>query len=124
LAVLDVIEKEQLCDKSMAIGQQIRDWAEALQRETNCIGDIRTTGAMSAIELVKNGDADRPDAELTKQIAAEALQRGVIMLTCGSRGNVVRFLSPLTIGKETLGEALEIIGGVIRELTSEVRKAG
>jgi 4-aminobutyrate aminotransferase/(S)-3-amino-2-methylpropionate transaminase len=124
LAVLDVIEKEQLCDKSMAIGQQIRDWAEAMQKETNCIGDIRTTGAMSAIELVKNGDADRPDAELTKQIAAEALKRGVIMLTCGSRGNVVRFLSPLTIGEELLGEALEIIGGVIRELTSEVRKAG
>ena len=124
LAVFDIIEREQLCDKAMAIGVQIREWAEALQKETNSIGDIRTTGAMCAIELVKNGDADSPDADLTKAIAAEALKRGVIMLTCGSRGNVVRFLSPLTIGEEMLAEALTIIGDVIRGLTREVRKAG
>ena len=124
LAVLDIIEKEQLCDRAMSIGVQIRAWAEALQSETNCIGDIRTTGAMCALELVKNGDADSPDADLTKAIAAEALKRGVIMLTCGVRGNVIRFLSPLTIGEETLAEALTIIGELIRGLSSEVRKVG
>jgi 4-aminobutyrate aminotransferase/(S)-3-amino-2-methylpropionate transaminase len=124
LAVLDIIEKEQLCDKAMAIGEQIRRWAEALQDETKCIGDIRTTGAMCAIELVKNGEADSPDPDLTKAIAAAALEKGVVMLTCGVRSNVVRFLSPLTIGEKLLGEALTIIGDVIRGLTNDVRKTG
>ena len=124
LAVLDVIKKEQLCEKAVAIGAQIRGWAEALQKEVDCIGDIRTTGAMCAIELVKNGDADSPDPDLTKAVAAEALQRGVIMLTCGTRGNVIRFLSPLTIGESLLDEALAIIGDVIRGIAGEVRKAG
>ena len=122
-AVLDVIEREDLCGQAVAIGEQIRDWAEQLQSETNCIGDIRINGAMSAIELVENGDANSPAADLTKSVAAEAAARGVITLTCGVRGNVIRFLPPLTIGKELLAEALTIIGDVIREQAGAIRKA-
>lgn len=123
LAVLDVIEKEGLCEKAQAIGLQIRAWAEAMQAENNCIGHIRTTGAMCAIELVENGDANRPDAELTRQVAARAPAEGVILLTCGVRSNVIRFLPPLTIEPELLAEALNVVGDVIRKLTGEVRKA-
>ena len=122
-AVLDVIEREDLCGQAVAIGEQIRDWAEQLQSETNGIGDIRINGAMSAIELVENGDANSPAADLTKSVAAEAAARGVITLTCGVRGNVIRFLPPLTIGKELLAEALAIIGDVIREQAGAIRKA-
>jgi 4-aminobutyrate aminotransferase/(S)-3-amino-2-methylpropionate transaminase len=122
-AVLDVIESEGLCEKARAIGKQIGNWAEALQAENNCIGNIRITGAMSAIELVKNGDADSPDAELTREIAAHALADGVLLLTCGVRGNVIRFLPPLTIEPEVLGEALDVVGDTIRKLTGEVREA-
>jgi 4-aminobutyrate aminotransferase/(S)-3-amino-2-methylpropionate transaminase len=114
-AVLDVIERDDLCGQALAIGEQIRAWAQQLQSETDCVGDIRINGAMSAIELVENGDANRPAAELTKAIAAEAVTRGVITLTCGVRGNVIRFLPPLTIGEELLEEALTIIGDIIRE---------
>jgi 4-aminobutyrate aminotransferase/(S)-3-amino-2-methylpropionate transaminase len=95
-----------------------------LQAENNCIGDIRTTGAMAAIELVKNGAADSPDADLTRAIAAHAVDEGVILLTCGVRGNVIRFLPPLTIEPELLAEALEVVAETIRKLTGEVRKAG
>jgi len=123
LAVLDVIEEEGLCEKAQAIGQQIREWAEALQTEHNCIGNIRITGAMSAIELVKNGDADSPDADLTKAIAADALANGVLLLTCGVRGNVIRFLPPLTIEPEVLAEALGVVGDTIRKLIGKVWKA-
>jgi 4-aminobutyrate aminotransferase/(S)-3-amino-2-methylpropionate transaminase len=123
LAVLDVIESEGLCEKAQAIGKQIGDWASALQAGENCIGDIRITGAMSAIELVSNGEADSPDAELTKAIAARALEKGVLLLTCGVRGNVIRFLPPLTIEPEVLQEALDVVGETIAELTAEVRKA-
>jgi 4-aminobutyrate aminotransferase/(S)-3-amino-2-methylpropionate transaminase len=123
LAVLDVIEDEDLCARSQAIGAQVRAWAEALQAENNCIGDIRTTGAMAAIELVKNGVADSPNADLTRAVAAQAADDGVILLTCGVRGNVIRFLPPLTIEPELLAEALEIVAQAIRKLTAEVRKA-
>ena len=123
LAVLDVIEEEQLCEKAQAIGVQINSWAERLQSDTNCIGDIRIMGAMCAIEIVDDNDADRPNAELTKAIAAEAAKRGVILLTCGVRGNVIRFLPPLTIGETLMGEALDVLGAVIRDLAGEIRKA-
>ena len=94
-----------------------------MQRQNNCIGHIRTMGAMCAIELVFDGDADKPDADLTKAIAAEGLNRGVLLLTCGVRGNVIRFLPPLTIGDELLDEALAVVAEVISALTDKVRKA-
>ena len=123
LAVLDIIEEEQLCDKAQAIGEQIRHWAEKVQADTDCIGQIRVTGAMCAIEIVVDNDADRPDAGLTKAIAAEATKQGVVLLTCGVRGNVIRFLPPLTIGETLLGEALGILGTLIRDLAGQIRKA-
>lgn len=122
-AVLDIIEKDDLCGKARAIGEQIRAWAEQLQGDANCVGDIRITGAMSAIELVENSDASRPASDLTKAVAAEAAARGVITLTCGVRGNVIRFLPPLTIGEELLEEALTIIGDIIRDKAGVIRKA-
>ena len=123
LAVLDIIEEEKLCDKADAIGAQIKRWAEKVQADTSCIGHIRITGAMCAIEIVDDNDAERPNAELTKAIAAEAAKRGVILLTCGVRGNVIRFLPPLTIGEALMDEALQILGGVIRDLAAQIRKA-
>jgi len=123
LAVLDIIEEEQLCAKAEAIGAQIEQWAKQVQSDTSCIGHIRITGAMCAIEIVDDNDADKPNADLTKAIAAEATKRGVILLTCGVRGNVIRFLPPLTIGEALMDEALQILGGVIRDLVGQVRKA-
>ncbi len=118
LAVLDVIEEEKLCDKALEIGEAIRHWATDMQAEHDCIGHIRITGAMCAIEFVKDGDANRPDAELVKRVAAEALSNGVIFLTCGVRGNVIRFLPALTIEPELLSEALEVLGNAIVEVKS------
>jgi 4-aminobutyrate aminotransferase/(S)-3-amino-2-methylpropionate transaminase len=122
-AVLDIIEKDDLCAKAVSIGEQVGEWAEQLQSATDCIGDIRINGAMNAIELVENADASKPDFELTKAVAAEATLRGVILLTCGVRANVIRFLPPLTIGPELLAEALTIISDIIQEKAGVIRKA-
>jgi 4-aminobutyrate aminotransferase len=116
LAVLDVIEKEKLCDKAVAIGAQIRAWAEPLKAQNDAVGDVRITGAMSAIEFVRDGDPDRPDPALTKAVAAKALAEGVLLLTCGVRGNVIRFLPPLTIAPGLLAEALDTVGQVVNDL--------
>ena len=78
-----------------------------------CLGDVRVMGAMVALEFVKNGDADQPDPELTRAIVTEGAKAGLILLTCGVRGNVVRLLPPLVISDELLIDALETLEDVI-----------
>lgn len=114
-AVLDVLADGALCKRAHQIGQTINAWAEALRRDVDVIGDVRVNGAMSAIELVLQGDAEQPAAELTRQIAADAASRGVLLLTCGVRGNVIRFLPPLTIEQSVFDEGLAIVADVIRD---------
>lgn len=124
LAVLDVIEEENLCARANALGERIVAWGRELARATPSVGDVRAQGAMAAIELVHDRDANRPDPDLTRAIVAEALGRGVILLSCGARGNVIRFLPPLTIGEDLLEDALGIVRDVVLELGQRARKAG
>ncbi len=81
-----------------------------------CIAEVRGLGAMVAMEICKNGDPHQPDAELTKTIAAEATKRGLILLTCGTYGNVVRILVPLTASDALLDEGLAIISASLDAL--------
>ena len=73
------------------------------------VGDIRALGAMVALELVTDGDADKPDAALTKALCNKAVESGLILLSCGVRGNVIRILAPLTIEMGHLDEGLAIL---------------
>lgn len=123
LAVLDILEDEKLCDRANAIGQKIASWGAALQKTTNCVGQVRTLGAMCAIELVKNGDADQPDPDLTKMVVAEALKKGVILLSCGARGNVIRFLPALVISDKLLDEALSVVRETLIAQSNSLKKA-
>ena len=109
LAVLDIIEAESLCKRADWIGDRITGHMSALAQKDKGIGDIRALGAMSAIELVVDGDSNRPDAARTAALIVEARERGLLLLQCGVRGNVVRFLPPLTIEEALLDEALDIL---------------
>ena len=124
LAVLDVIDSEGLCEKAERLGNIIRAWGAELQSQNTAIGHVRGIGAMCAIELVRDGDASQPDPELTRAVAAAALEEGVLLLTCGVRGNVIRFLPPLTIDEVMLQDALATLGDVIGRLTQAVEKLG
>jgi 4-aminobutyrate aminotransferase/(S)-3-amino-2-methylpropionate transaminase len=110
-AVLDVIADEDLCGRANEIGQIIRDRLTAMAERQGmaCIGDVRGLGAMNAFELVKDRETRAPDAVLTAAIVAEAEARGLILLSCGTRYNVIRLLPPLTIPMDQLAEALDII---------------
>ncbi|MDH4047891.1 MAG: 4-aminobutyrate--2-oxoglutarate transaminase [Gammaproteobacteria bacterium] len=123
LAVLDIIEDEKLCERALAIGKKIAAWGAATQKSTDSIGEVRTTGAMCAIELVKGGDADQPDPDLTKAVVAEALKKGVILLSCGARANVIRFLPALVISDKLLDEALATVREVLVGLSNSLKKA-
>ncbi len=116
LAVIEVIEEEKLAERAVKIGETITATLKKLKaRFPERIGDVRARGAMIAVELVKNGDADAPDAELTKAIVAEGARNGLILLSCGIRGNVLRILVPLTIEEEILEEGLGIFEKVFEK---------
>jgi 4-aminobutyrate aminotransferase/(S)-3-amino-2-methylpropionate transaminase len=77
---------------------------------------VRAVGAMVAIELVKNCSADQPDAELTKQLVQAAARKGLIVLSCGIYGNVIRFLAPLTISDALLKEGFNLFEQALQEV--------
>ena len=110
-AVLDVIEEENLCERAQAIGARMTERLKeiASRQGMSRIGDVRGLGAMVAFELVEDRETKAAAPELTARVVAEAERRGLILLSCGTRQNVVRLLSPLTIGDETLAEGLDIL---------------
>lgn len=114
LAVLEIIADEKLCDRAIEIGDRIKRKCNALRQSDPGIGDVRGPGAMVAMELVRDGDAKRPDPERTKAIVSVARDRGLLLLSCGVRSNVIRFLAPLTIPFDQLDEGLEVVGEVMR----------
>lgn len=108
LGAIETIRADDLVGRAQKIEQLMKDRLGQLQSGDPRIGEIRGRGAMIAVELVKPGTTT-PDADLTAAIAAAARLRGVIVLTCGTYGNVLRFLPPLTIGDDLLTEALEVL---------------
>ena len=82
---------------------------KAMQAKSPAIGEVRGLGAMVAIELVKNGSADQPDADLTRALVQAAARHGLIILSCGVYANVIRFLAPLTISDALLDEGLDVL---------------
>lgn len=114
-AVLEVIAEEDLCARAEAIGQVIRARLTqiAARQGMECIGEVRGLGAMNALELVTSRETRAPDAALTSAIVAEAEARGLILLSCGTRYNVLRLLPPLTIPMDHLDEALGILEAAI-----------
>ncbi len=109
LAVLNVFEKENLLARSCQLGQHLMASLKAMASADKRIAEVRGLGAMVAIELCKNADPHQPDADLAKALAATACQRGLILLTCGTYGNVVRILVPLTASDAIVDEGLAIL---------------
>ena len=108
LAAIDAYETEDLPARATAMGSVIVDRFTEAQRGDARIGDVRGLGAMVAVEFVDPATGE-PDAALTSAVAKAAIAQGVIVLTCGTFGNVIRFLPPLALGDELLNEALDIV---------------
>ena len=114
LAVMEVIAEERLVERAQKIGQRFMEQLGRLQQQfPNQVGNIRNRGAMIAMELVREGDASQPDAGLTKSLVVAAADQGLILLSCGTHGNVIRFLPPLTIPMELVDEGMAIVADCI-----------
>ena len=118
LAMIDVIEEEKLADGALHVSEVFDTRLKALQAKfPTKIGALRTSyGAMMAMELVTDGDADQPDAELTKALVGKAYQNGLALLSCGARGNVIRFLPALNISEALINEGMDILESCLQEL--------
>ncbi|MBT8057201.1 MAG: 4-aminobutyrate--2-oxoglutarate transaminase [Xanthomonadales bacterium] len=109
LAVIEVIGEEGLVERAGELARLFgRRLADVQKRYPQVLGDIRTErGAMIAAELVREGDAAQPDPDLAQRVVAEAYRHGLVLLSCGSRGNVIRFLPALTITDALAEEGLD-----------------
>jgi 4-aminobutyrate aminotransferase len=112
-AVIDVMREERLPERGQMLGDQLKAVLEGLRADVPQIFDIRGLGAMVAVELNRKG-SDEPDADMAKRVQAEALKRGLILLSCGVNGNVIRFLFPLTIQQPVFDEAMVALQAAMR----------
>ncbi|HAU5563582.1 4-aminobutyrate--2-oxoglutarate transaminase [Pantoea sp. SM3] len=104
-AVLDIIAEEQLCDRSVKLGAKLVEFLNEARRHCSAITDIRALGSMVAVEFA--------EAQTAQAIQQHAMARGLLLLTCGPQGNVIRFLYPLTIPDAQFSQALEILSNVL-----------
>lgn len=118
LQVIAMLEEERLAERAAVIGAAVSERFLRLQQEFGRIGDVRTLGAMSAIELVKDPVTKEPDKELTARVLQDAHQHGVIVMGAGIYSNVIRILSPLVITDEQLAEGLDVMEQSLRTCLS------
>ena len=112
--MLDVIADEKLVERAAALGARLKQRLGQLRESVPQIADVRGLGAMVAVEFKQPGDG-APDAAFTKRVQNRALERGLLLLSCGVYGNVIRFLFPLTIEDALMDEALAILAEALRE---------
>lgn len=110
-AVMDVIEEEGLCERANQLGQKLVSTLNAIQQDSNkIITEIRALGSMIAVEL--------QSAEQAKAIQNYAMEKGLLLLTCGKNANVIRFLYPLTIPAEQFDQGLSILNDAFAALNA------
>ena len=108
LAAIETIEEDGLVERARAVERLLKERLHALQERDERVGDVRGRGAMIAVELVRPGTTE-PDPDLARAVSAAAHAEGVIVLTCGTYGNVLRLLPPLAIDDTLLGEGLDVL---------------
>ena len=116
LAVLKVFEEEDLLSRARAIGERVIAAMRGIQeRNPDVIGDVRGRGPMAAMEVVRDPEGRAPDKERAAEVVENALQRGLLLLTAGQRGNVIRTLMPLPITDDELEEGLSVLDRAVSE---------
>jgi 4-aminobutyrate aminotransferase/(S)-3-amino-2-methylpropionate transaminase len=119
LAVLEIIEKENLCARANVLGDRFRKRATKWQAQWELVGDVRGLGAMQALELVRSKATRQPADEETRQVSQYCYEHGLIILTAGSYGNVIRLLMPLVVTGEQMDEAMDVLEGALAHVAQK-----
>jgi 4-aminobutyrate aminotransferase-like enzyme len=112
--VLDTVATPAFRSRAEQLGRTLRARLDALAAELDCVGDVRGVGPMLALELVQDGASKTPAPELAAATVAAAREQGLLLLACGSYGNVIRLLPPITIEPEDLGAGLDALEAALR----------
>ena len=119
LAVLETIDKENLCARANVLGERFRKRAAKWQAQWELVGEVRGLGAMQALELVRSKRTREPADEETKQVSQYCYEHGLVILTAGSYSNVIRLLMPLVVTDAQMEEAMDVLEGALAHVCSE-----
>ncbi len=119
LATLNYMEQININAMGERVGQIVRERFDALKQQYTAIGDVRGLGAMLAFELVKDNDPFKPDADLCKKLISYCADNGLIVISAGVNGNIIRVLSPLVIDEKLLNKGLDIIESGLHSLSTK-----
>ena len=114
IAVIETLQRDDLAARAARLGAMVLDRMRALQREVPELGDVRGLGLMIGLEFMRDG---KPAADLVARITADALDRGVLLLTCGTDDNVIRLIPPLTVTDDELSAGLDAMEAAIHAQT-------
>ncbi|WP_312838155.1 4-aminobutyrate--2-oxoglutarate transaminase [Pantoea piersonii] len=114
-AVLDVIDEEQLCARAAELGGRLESELQTFRKQCPAIADVRALGSMVAVEFTETATA--------QAVQKKAMENGLLLLTCGAKGNVIRFLYPLTIPDQQFRQALDILTSVLNHCAADVEKS-
>jgi len=123
LAVLDMFEQQDLNARANELGDHFQNRAREWKKRWPLIGEVRGLGAMQAIELVQSADKREPAADETRQITQSCYEHGVITISAGSYGNVIRLLMPLVITDAQMDEALDVLEGAFKSVHERKHEA-
>jgi 4-aminobutyrate aminotransferase/(S)-3-amino-2-methylpropionate transaminase len=119
LAVLDILEREDLSARANALGERFRKRAAEWQKQWELVGEVRGLGAMQALELVRSRTGREPATDETKRLAQYCYEHGLVTITAGTYGNVIRLLMPLVITDAQMDEALDVLGAGIASICEQ-----
>jgi 4-aminobutyrate aminotransferase len=114
IAVLETIADQRLVENSFARGAELRAGLDRIAAEEPRIGDVRGEGLMIGVEFVTDRETGEPDGALAKAVIARAADLGLLVLTCGMAGQVVRWIPPIDVSAAEIGEAVEIFAEAVR----------
>jgi 4-aminobutyrate aminotransferase/(S)-3-amino-2-methylpropionate transaminase len=120
LAVLEVMESQNLPERAEEIGRRVLRRARQWKERLSIVGDVRGLGAMVGIELVADRETKEPAKEATNRVGTLAAERGVLTISAGTYGNVIRTLMPLVIHDDELEEGLDVLEGAIEQVNDEL----
>lgn len=116
---MDIMKRDDYAGKARHIGEVVTKRYKELQEKYTVIGDVRGLGAMIGVELVKDRETKEPATEITGKLIQNAIQKGLLLESCGTASNVVRFLAPLTMTDEQMEKGLEIFEAALKEAIEE-----
>lgn len=122
LAVMEVLLEDGLMERAVSLGEILKKRFDAMQAKNEVIGDVRGKGPMLAMELVEDRETKIPATDKAKALVSRCFEKGLVLLSCGNFGNVIRTLMPLVITDEQLEKGLAILEESLEEISNEIRK--